>query len=245
MKLSYGEQLSPNPIKLSIGTLKKPKLREIANIGFDEFSMYEVLMKLTPERYYTEILKDGKEYWDSLDDDKKSEITMYQLILETKDLQKMYTAVFNFFFIEKVVFKDGLFVLLRRDGIEPDENTAQEDISGVIYEKSFRDVLELLQQVCQIYKEEQTTEGMKFKNKTARKIYEKMLKAQQEQEKQKKADLNMTLPNIISAVSNCHPAADPIDVHDLTLFQLLDAFDRLVENKFYDINSMSVSFWGV
>lgn len=85
---------------------------------------------------------------------------------------------------------------------------------------------------------------MKFKNSAARKIYEKLLSAQKKEKKRRKADINLSLPNIISAVSNCHPTINPINVWDLTLFQLFDTFNRMRANKIYEIDSTRVSVWG-
>ena len=59
MKLDYGTQISKAPIKLSIGTLRKPILDDIAELGFDKFYYFEYLTTLNPELYYTTIK--GKE----------------------------------------------------------------------------------------------------------------------------------------------------------------------------------------
>ena len=71
-----------------------------------------------------------------------------------------------------------------------------------------------------------------------------MQKAKRAENKNKKADINFSLPNIVSAVSNKHPTISPITVWDLTVFQLLDAFNRMQANTIYDIDSTRVSVWG-
>ena len=71
MRFDYGTQLNPNPIPLSIGTLKKPTLNEISTLTFDKFNMFEAFLKMTPERFFTKFKKDGKEFWDSLDDEQR------------------------------------------------------------------------------------------------------------------------------------------------------------------------------
>lgn len=245
MKLDYGTQLSPTPIKLSIGTLKKPTLKEISELSFDRFNLYEAFLKMTPERYFTKVKKGEKEesYWNSLSDDAKKVITMFSLIREDEYLQKLYVEIFNFFFIETVVFKEGLFIFLLKQ-IDSDDDLAMENIRGVVHENSFVDVIELIQQICSIYEKEESMDEMKFKNNTARKIMEKILKGKKQQMEQKKADINLSLPNIISAVSNKHPTINPVNVWDLTIFQLLDSFNRLQVNTMYGINSTRVSVWG-
>ena len=85
---------------------------------------------------------------------------------------------------------------------------------------------------------------MKFKNNLAKKLMQKMLKAQKEEKKRKKADINMSLPNIISAVSSRHPSINLINVWELTIFQLFDVFGRLQANAMFEIDCKRVSTWG-
>ena len=87
---------------------------------------------------------------------------------------------------------------------------------------------------------------MKFKNDIAKKLYEQMQKANKEKEKQKnkKNDINLSLPNIISSVSSKHPSINLINIWELTIFQLLDCFNRLQNNTMHEIDSTRVSVWG-
>ena len=71
-----------------------------------------------------------------------------------------------------------------------------------------------------------------------------MLKAQKEQKKQAKNDINLSIPNIISAVASKHPSLNLTSIWDLTIFQLLDSFSRLQANTVYEIDSTRVSVWG-
>ena len=114
----------------------------------------------------------------------------------------------------------------------------------MIHDKTFLQILDLLQQICCIHEKETAIEDMKFKNNMARKLYEKMLKAQKKERENKKADINMSLPNIISSVSNVHPSINPLNVWDLTVFQLLDSFNRLQVNSMFKIDCTRVSVWG-
>ena len=66
MRLDYGTQISPTPITLSIGTLRKPTLKEISQLTFDKFRYYEFFIKLTPEIFFTKLQEDdGKNYRNS------------------------------------------------------------------------------------------------------------------------------------------------------------------------------------
>ena len=244
MRLDYGTILCPEPITLSIGTLRNPTLREIGKLKFDRFGYYEFLIKMTPELFFKKVNgEDGKAQWESLSEEDRDKITIYDVIVDDEKLIHSYTEIFNFFFVEQVVFKEGFFILLKEDISEEDEfNT--DNIRGVIAKDNISQVFELLQQICCIYEREEDLSNIKFKNGLAKKLYEKMLKANKKSKEEKKADVNMTLPNIISSVSNKHSSITPINVWDLTVFQLLDSFNRMQINTIYDIDATRVSVWG-
>ena len=243
MQIDYGTLLSYSPIKLSIGTLKKHTLREIGDLTFEKFNFYESFLVLTPEFYYTKLGNEqGKAYWESLTDEQKSNLTMFQIVKKENVLQDIYSELFNFFFLENVIYIDGLFILSAKtfdniSDITPDDCAA-------IGEETFIPVLEIIQQICGIYEEEESTDNMKFKNSRAKKLYEKMLAARKREKQQRKSDINMTIPNIISAVSSMHPSLNISNIWDLTIFQLLDTFNRLRTNAIYEIESTKVSVWG-
>lgn len=247
MELSYGALLSPRPIKLSIGTLKKPTLFEIYDLTFEKFGLYETFLKITPERLYTEVLRDSSDnIWDSLSDEEKESIKLFDLINKDQRLQEVFCEIFNFFFGETVVFQHGLFLILK-DGVEYSEDLTPSDLSGAISDQTFQDVVDIIQQTCCIYEKPKPVEAKpKFKNKLAEQIYEKMRKAKEEQKKNeaKRMNKDYSLPNIISAVSNKHPSISPLSVWDMTVFQLIDSFNRMQVNAVYDINQLRVSVWG-
>lgn len=245
MKLDYGTQLSPYPIELSIGTLIKPKLSDIAKLSFDKFGYYEFLLKLSPETFYSSLNSEvGAEYWESLPNDERDSITLYNLILENETLKDLFVEIFNFFFKETVIFEEGVFIILQNPNADLSE-LGETDIKGIISEDSIMQVLDLIQQVCCINDEEKEDEkNLKFKNSLAEKLFKRMKKAAKEAETRKKSDVNYTIPNIISTVSNKHQSINPVNVWDLTVFQLIDSFRRLQTNEIYGIDATRVSVWG-
>lgn len=247
MRLDYGTQLSPVPITLSIGTLRKPTLKEISQITFDRFSFYEFFLKLSPETYYTKLRKenDGEAFWDSLTEEERDKITIYNIIEEDDKIRSTYVEIFNFFFVETVIYQEGFFILLKENtAIDNPDKIKREQVRGAIAKNNFSQVMSLLQQICCIYNEEESLDDMKFKNNLARKLMEKMLKAKKKEQETKKSDLNLTIPNIISSLANKHPSLNYVNIWDLTIFQLLDAFNRTQANSMYDIDSTRVSVWG-
>ena len=247
MRLDYGTQLSPAPIKLSIGTLKKPTLREIADtendMSFEKFNFFQVFLKMTPEKYFGSIFPNDS-IWNSLDEDAKDDMTMYSVILQDEKARDIFLDIFNFFFLEKVIFKEGFFILLRPD-VGNTTKINPEDIRGVIKENSFLQVINIIQQILGINDpEDEPIENLKFKNEKARRNYLKMLKGQKKRRAAAKNDINLSIPNIISSVASRHPSVNLINIWDYTVFQLLDSFNRLQANAYYDIDASRVSTWG-
>lgn len=251
-KFSYDMMLTPYPIPLSIGSLRKPTLEEILrDIGYEQYQTYEAFLKLTPELFYTKM--DGEEglaIWKSFTELQKKEITLFNVIKSNADLLHDYIDLLNTFFEERVVFLEGYFVWLNKsfdahklDGENP-ELTKDAIVSVVGDSDMFMEVLQAIQQVCCCYDESDDVGKTKFKNAIAERLYRRM-KADATRKRQKEeADKNYSLINVISAVSNNHPTISPLNVYQLTVFQLIDAFRRRQTNISFDMQSLSVSVWG-
>ena len=243
MFLDYGTQVSPTPISLSIGTIKKPKLIDISEITFERFNLYEIFLKMTPEVFYTKIEKDlAEQYWNSLSEEEKNNVTLYDIILQNDKAREVYIEIFNFFFTESIIFKEGLFILLNENVKQ--ESIQKENIRGVIHENTFPEILTILQQICCIYNKEERIDNLPFKNKIAKELYEKMLKAQKKEKEEKKASNDLTIPNIISSVCVKHPSLNYSNIWEITIFQLLDTFNKLQVNSVHEIDSIRVAVWG-
>jgi len=246
MILDYGDLLSPEPIQTSIGKIKKHTLREISRLTFDRFGLYETLLKATPEDIYSKFFEeDKKAIWDSLDNETKDGMSLFDIITNEESIRSLYCTVLDFFFVEHVSFFDGAFIITKIPFSENKE-LSEDDIVGFITRNQFQEVVEIIQQVCCIYAKKQAHVEQKFKNEVARKMFEKMQKAKEEEEarKSKKLQKEYSIPNIISSISNKHPSINPINVWDMTLFELIDSFNRTQINAVYDIESTRVSVWG-
>ena len=254
MTLDYDILLPPLPIELAIGaSIVQPKLIDIAKIGFPIFYYYETLLDISPSDIYSKIMgEEGVEKWNQFSDDEQLKMTVYDVIEREEWLQEAYVQLFNFFFDKSVDYISldgtGFFVFLKREIVDIEELDIENDVYGAISRVSFPEVLEIIQYVCGMKdgheeEEEEETE-VKFKNKKARQIYEKMKKARERMKQAKKNDPDFSLINIISAVSNRHPTISPLNVWELTIVQLLDCFSRLQMNSIGEIQSVTVSVWG-
>lgn len=243
MILSYATLISPDNIDLSIGTVRKPKLKDISKITFEKFDTYEFFLLLTPEMFFNKLVGENKEgYWGSFSVEEQQITNMYDIVLADENLQRVYVEIFNFFFVEQVIFKEGVFILLSQGVDTSTEIDSIDHVRGVIHKEVFAQVLEVLQQICCIYKEKDESKKVKYKNKLAEKLHKRMLAAAEKEKK--KFDKNLTVPNIISTLSCNHPSINYINIWELTLFQLFDNFERLQLRFVYEIDSTRVSVWG-
>ena len=264
MKLEYGEQISPSPIKLTIGTLVKRTLRDVADISFQTFAYYQALLKLTPQEFYCKWSnEEDKKFWDNLTAEEKVKLNMFDVIVKNDILINQYLEMFNFFFEECVLFCESYFVLLNKkykttidvNNRIVDENKILEilgnnenDLSGAINDNNFSEVVSIIGQMCGILEDEESEEP-KFKNEFQKKwYYENYVKAKKKALKESvakdKVNLNLTLPNLISAVASKHPSLNYLNIWDLTIYQFLDTFNRVQANAIYDINAHQISVWG-
>lgn len=246
MKLSQGIQISYSPITLPIGNIRKPKLKDIADtqsvhkMSFEKFYYYEFLISITPEEFFKSI-KDGKNLWESFDKEEREKLTLYQLVMSYEELAKNYLNVFSFFFEETILLLDNVYVVVNPNKDYNQEKPLPEDVKGIINAENFDEVISIIQQICCITPK-QKEEKPKFKNKTAERIYYQIKEAEENQKK--KVDENLTLPNIISSVSVEHKSLNYTNIWELTIFQLLDNFARLRDQKIQDIIETRVAVWG-
>lgn len=159
---------------------------------------------------------------------------VFDLLTSNLEIADALQYALNFFIQEKVYFSgtDNFFI------VQTDEKT-----TGLITRENYPLICNLICQRNYITSKE-TTDLTKVKNKKAQEIMKKLQKGRAEKAKQTKADKNMELGNIISAVANKSHSLNILNIWDLTVFQLWDCFSRLSNNNVYTIQSMSVAAYG-
>ena len=171
-------------------------------------------------QYYLSILSMEPEVFDSF--------------CSTPDLAILFQQALDFFFKESIVYS-----------IENNCFIAQETANtvGLITKENYPMICDFIFQRNSM-KSNQTEDLSKVQNKKALEIMEKLQKGREKKAKQTKADPNMELGNIISAVANKSPSLNMVNIWDLTVFQLWDCFSRICNNNAYEIQSMSVAVYG-
>lgn len=236
-RLHYGDILSPTPIVSSIGTIIKPKLIDIAELTFAKYDIFQVFLNMTPEKFYVDVKKSKwKDKWNSLPEEQKSQMTMFDVALEDNVVQEEYLEIFNFFFDETVIFSEKMFFVIKNGVTE----IKQEDIVGGITRDNFSEVIDLIKQICGLSTKEE--EPPKMKNKLAEMIYSKIKKGQQK--KAEEANKNLRLANIVSKVASNHHSLNWTNIWDITIFDLLDTFQSMQNTEMYRLDARRVSVWG-
>ena len=224
MKLSYFDLISPCPIHVSgVGDIFSPTLRRIAQIGAETYNFYLSLL-----------LADEKTLFS---DDAMTDFLKNALAFFFKEEIFYYSDERCF-----IVTNNAVSVITDIEALSGGRKLSDTDIVGVITGDNFSQICDLILQLNNIKRRDEDIS--KVKNKKALDILKKIQKGRAERQKNKKADKNMEIANIISAVANRHPSLNMINIWDLTIYQLWDAFARLSKNSIYDIQSMSVAAWG-
>lgn len=233
MKYNYFDLLSPEPMKLqNIGSIVSPTLRSISSIGgYDTYQYYLSILLLDLKTYLNMIGK--PEQYNLMSNQDKLKFNIFDLI-PNEQFCSLLQDILNFFLKEDVIYSQEKKFYIVKDN---------EQIVGVITRDNYNIICDL---ICQrnCIKSNQEEDLSKIKSKKALEILKKLKKGRAEKEKISKADKNMELGNIISAVANKSQSLNILNIWDLTIFQIWDCFARLNNNNIYDIQSMSVAAWG-
>lgn len=233
MQFSYFELLSPNPIYIkNAGGIISPKLKDISSIGFNTYQYYLSILLMNLKEYFT-MIKKTKEY-EALSENDKSQFNIYDLLTMNEQSTALLENILNFFIKEAVAYSPKNRNFLIYDN---------EKIVGAVTKENYSQICDLIFQrncIKSDYKEDLS----KVKSKKALEIMKKLQKGRNEKAKHNKADKNMELGNIISAVANKSQSLNILNIWELTVFQVWDCFLRLSNNSIYNIQSMSVAAWG-
>lgn len=233
MKLTYFELLSPDPVQIpSVGGIKSPTLREISSLGPRTYRHYLAVLSLDLPSYLS--MTGTAELYALLSDEEKADTNLFDLLLSCEPSRTLIQNMLDFFLAGTITYSESrhVFVVSTEDGQ-----------TGMITRENYPVVCDLIGQRNYL-KPRRDEDLSKVKSKKALEIMKKLQKGRAEKNKLTKADKNMELGNIISAVANRSQSLHILNIWDLTVYQLWDCFARLSGNNLYNIQSMSVAAWG-
>ena len=233
MKLDYFELLSPDPVQLQgVGSIVSPRLRDISAIGIHTYHSYLSYLLMEPKTYFS--MTEQTELYEQLTEEENCRLTMFDLLPLNGQLAAALEQAFNFFIQENVSYSpEHQCFLIRKDAVNIGSITAENHslICDIICQQNSINY-------------HPAADPSKAKGKKTLEIMQKLQQGREQKSHASKADQNMELGNIISAVAGRSQSLNILNIWDLTVFQLWDCFSRLTSNSIYDIQSMSVAAWG-
>jgi len=234
-KIEYFDLLSPSPIPIqSVGRIRKPTLKEISDsIGIKKYNYYIYLLNLNVEEYVQ--ISGLSEFYSELSEEQKSELTLYNFIINDIELREMFSETFSFFIVENVVFSEDHNVFLVLD----EEN----ETVGFINNENYRTVCDyILQSNC--VETKQKPKKQIFTSERARELYELQEKRKKNSQKKDDYQKDLELGNMISKLSAYHNNLNPTNIWDLTIFQIYDQFQTVNYMKQINLSEMIYSNHG-
>ena len=246
MKLSYFQLLTKTPIYIpKVGGIICPKLQDIADIGGEEiYNYYLHILLLDTQKLFA--ARNQSDVYDAMSEPERQQINIYDTLTENEQDANVLQMALNFFFKEDVEYspEHHAFAVKGKAMVKDGDKLVEKYVTiGVISKENYHEVVDVICQRNNI-KTKDIADPNKVKNKKALAILNKLKKGREEMAKVNKADNNMELGNIISAVANRSQSLNITNIWELTVFQLWDSFARITNNNVYDINAASVSAWG-
>lgn len=242
MQLSYMDLLSPSPINFpNIGSIKSPTLREIAEVRYENYNTYLNFLVVTPEDIIKVTEPDKLELYKNLTNEQKREISTFNVIINSP-FNALLEETLNFFFVDKIVFdkKTQSYFSYKTEELY----LQKEKPTGIIHALNYSDIADIILQRNGKTRNASDEDISKIKNKKALEIYLKLQKGNKQQLQQNRNEQKVSIPNMISSLAGIHNSLNMINIWDLTIFQLIDQFQRQQVKLMYDITSTGVSVWG-
>lgn len=214
-------------------TLRPPTLDDIRRIGYDRYLQYLHLFALERESFLEAM--GIRELLEALSPEEQSRATLFPLLTAQPVLRDLLREALSFFLCETVVFDPtlGSYLLFR---------SGEDTPAHILHAQNFDTVRYGILQLNCLSNQRATPKT--FRNRKAREIYEKIQRGKQAAQKKHTADDNLSLPNLIAAVSVYHPSYNLFNIWGLTVYQLYDQFSRLNLKFQLDITGTRWAAWG-
>lgn len=209
-----------------IGTIKCPTLREIRKTTYNIFSLYLNIASISFEDYLKSI--NILEKYNALSDEDKRNNTMFNILLSSEP--NIIIGMLKVFLLEDFEFDQSSISFTTFEIVD-----GEKQIVGHIGNDNFDQFRTRLQLILGIKKDDE--KEIRFKNKTARKLFEKLKKNKEKQKK--KQDENYTLDNMIKKYCTHNKVGiNILNVWDMTYYQFMSMFTEYCNGRQCDFNDM-------
>lgn len=234
MGVSRWQLISGDDIAIpNIGTIVQPRLRDLkigTGIGFQTYQTYTGMLAWDIREQAIDDVG-ARDVCQKMGVVLGRDFTTFDFYIGNEDSRAQLQKALSFFIKEKIEFYPKYMVFLVLDGETP---------VGEISWKNFRQLADTICEVAhmQIEREElpknKSESYMKrwFKRRNGRKVA------------RKKLDKDLSLENIVSAVTSRHNSYNYLNVWDLTVYQIYDTFEHMHINEVTDRTRLRWAAWG-
>lgn len=205
------------PISLNgIGLLKSIKIKDIMDIGFDNYNKYLSYLCMSSEDIL-DLLNSELENIEPFD-------FIFSNCFYDEKFKEDILCAFSYFFDEKCRFSENGYFYL-----------GNIDEERFIHSRNFNFLSDVLRiQNCV----EDKKDNLNLKSKAAKDFYKRLKQARRKHESEKSS--NMDISDIISAISAKHPSINIFNIEELTMYQLIDQYKRInmIDEYLININSL-------
>lgn len=239
MRFDYFEMLSGEPIAVAgVGHLRSPKLKEISpgGIGNELYSVYLNFLSWGKDEFLKYDTITGVRGVDKLQK-AKDRLTVFDIVALMPMTREAFRGVLSFFIVEAIVWGEDemSYVVLNE----------KNEVVGRIARDNFEEVRKMILNMNYIGLDKPTATA-KPSTDRARELWEQaqgFLKKQAQSPKKKDRG-EYSLGNIVSKVCAIHPSYNLLNVYDLTVFQIYDAFFQIGYLKNSDLAERIFSIHG-
>lgn len=209
-----------------IGNIKSPTLREIRKTTYYIFFCYINFLLCSPQNY-AQAIELGKEY-EALSEEDKEKNSLYNLLLYN-DANLLLTLI-SFFVCDDVEFDNNSLSFKIYQNVKDGKQCI-----GHIGNDNFEQFRTEVQNILGLKSEKK--QEPKFKNNLAKKMFEKLKKHNQKQEKEQ--DENYSLDNMIRKYCTHNKVGiNILNVWDMTYYQFITMFNEYCNGRQCDFNDM-------
>lgn len=243
IKLTYFDKISPYGIYVeNIGNIHSPFLKDIAEIGYNQYQYYLFIMLCTPETYFSNISKSLKvdNIWEKLDSDQKKNINMFDILIESEQTRMDLINSLSLFIPGEMEWDSKKKIIT----INKKKDKNKISVSGYIDRSNYGIAVNVCLQLADVNTSDIPEEKPKFKTEKDKIFYEKFLKKKKEFSSKRPIDKRFELENMISLLCTFHQSLNYSNIFDLTIVQVKDTFAQLMKYKRTKINETNYAVWG-
>ena len=244
MKPSYFDLLNPVGVRVrGVGLLKSPTLMRISEIGKRQYDYLLSLLMMTPKDFLNMAAKavggkDAANPYDELSEEQKRQLNIFDLLTQDKVLRDELIQALSLFCVGNLEWNQQKNAVM----VGVDKQGEQIFVDGKIDRDNFAEVSSLCLEMVRV--ERKKPETLKFKDEASRKFYERFMQKKEKFNEHKKQDPKYELANIISSVAAYHNSLNLLNIWNLTVFQLYDAYAKQQVKGQCEIQSLNYSVWG-